>query len=181
MKKYRVESFRLQNRDYAANGWYYVTIKTKLNRHYFGYVKNEHMQLNELGKIAKKCWMKIPEHYPFVILDEFVIMPNHVHGIIVINKPEIDGPVETQDLASLQIRKNLPIRRNKFGPQSQNLGAIVRGFKIGVTKFARKNNIPFCWHPRYYDRVLRIENDELFFRREYIKNNPSQWHKRKPV
>jgi REP element-mobilizing transposase RayT len=175
--KYRIESFRLQNRDYGANGYYYVTIKTKMGNHYFGYVEDDQMHLNELGEIAKKCWKEIPEHYPFVILDEFVVMPNHVHGIIIINKINIDESVETQNFASLQNRETKTKPKNKFGPQSQNLAAIIRGFKIGVTKYAKQNNIPFNWHPRFHDRVLRMENNELALKRYYIKNNPSQWRK----
>jgi len=173
--KYRVETFRLPNRDYGANGYYYVTIKTKNGNHFFGHINNKKMILNKLGKIADKCWQEIPKHYPFVYLDKYVIMPNHVHGIIFINKHQNDVIVETQDLASLQIQSNTPKQTNKFGPQSQNLGAIVRGFKIGVTKYARTNNIPFGWHPRYHDRVLRIENDELNIKRRYINNNPMEW------
>ena len=163
--EYRVESFRLSNRDYGANGWYYVTIKTKKGNHYFGQIQHAHMTLNELGRIVEKCWQEIPQHYPFVILDKFVVMPNHIHGIIVIDKPQYDVTVEMQDFASLQNRNITPIQTNKFGPQSQNLGAIIRGFKIGVTKYARNNGIPFNWHPRFHDRVLRIENDELNIKR----------------
>ncbi|MEA3392040.1 MAG: transposase [Candidatus Marinimicrobia bacterium] len=165
----------MSNRDYGANGWYYVTIKTKKGSHYFGHIQHGRMILNELGRIAQKCWQEIPEHYPFVILDEFVVMPNHIHGIIVIDKCQYDVPVETQDLASLQNRNITPKQIGKFGPQSKNLGAIVRGFKIGVTKYVRKNDIPFDWHPRFHDRVLRIENDELNIKRQYIKNNPMKW------
>ncbi len=83
--------------------------------------------------------------------------------------------VETRLIASLQNRNITPKQIGKFGPQSKNLGAIVRGFKIGVTKYARKNDIPFDWHSRFHDRVLRIENDELNIKRQYIKNNPMQW------
>ena len=97
----------------------------------------------------------------FVVLDVFVIMPNHVHGIIIIDKP-----VETQNLASLP--------QNKFGPQSKNLASIVRGYKIGVTKFSRNHDIPFQWQPRYHDHVIR-NADELERIQYYVRHNPQKW------
>ena len=85
-------------------------------------------------------------------------MPNHVHGIIIIDKPDgddDDGP-------------------NQFGPQSKNLASIVRGYKIGVTKYARQHNQPFKWQARYHDHVIR--NDREYERiRQYIDENPERW------
>ena len=83
------------------------------------------MQLSSIGEIANECWSQIPEHFTFVKLGAFIVMPNHVHGIIIIDKPAVP-PVQTQNIASLP--------GNKFGPQSQNLASIVRGFKISVPK-----------------------------------------------
>jgi putative transposase len=133
-----------------------------------------------LGIAAQDCWNATPAHFPFVDLGEFVVMPNHVHGIIIINKP-IVGVVETQDLASLQqtqnftsIQHNHPT--NKFGPQSRNLASIVRGYKIGVTKYAHQNAIPFSWQARYHDHVIRDAGE---FERIswYILANPQNWEK----
>ncbi len=119
--KYRIESARLKGWDYSSPGAYFVTIITKNRVCCFGDVENGFMHLNELGKIAKQCFEKIPEHFPFVSVDVFVIMPNHVHGIIIINDQNGDGIfVETQYIASLRISNN------KFGPQSKNLASIVR-------------------------------------------------------
>jgi len=190
-KKYRIESTRLQHWNYANNGMYFVTICTENMINHFGNIINEKVILNKLGNFTKQCWKDIPNHFPFVNLDEYVIMPNHIHGIIVIDKPEnknvairhasvetlqdIDvktgqnvndlNNVETQNLASLL---------NKFGPQSKNLGSIVRGFKIGVTKYANKNNIPFKWQTRFHDHIIRDEN-ELFNIQRYIIENPLKW------
>ncbi len=153
--KYRIESTRLKGWDYSSPGAYFVTIVTKNRACYFGNIKNDAMHLNELGEIAKQCFEKIPEHFPFVSLDVFVIMPNHVHGIIIINNP-------------------LPSSSdNRFGPQSKNLASIVRGYKIGVTKYAKKNNIPFQWQPRYYDHIIRDEKS-LNNIRQYIIQDPSR-------
>lgn len=175
--KYRIESARLKGWDYSSPGAYFVTIITKNRACYFGNVKNGFMCLNELGEIAKQCFEKIPEHFPFVSPDVFVIMPNHVHGIIIINDKNgnktsvgVQNIVETQDVASLRSSKN------KFGPQSKNLASIVRGYKIGVTKYARENNIPFQWQSRYYDHIIRDEKSLNNIRR-YIINNPLNWQK----
>ena len=151
------------------------------------------MHYSSLGLAAVDCWLEIPSHFPFVELGEFVVMPNHVHGILMINKQDFDTPVEThdhashdhaspdlapepetQDLASLRTVRDQPV--NKFGPQSRNLASIVRGFKIGVTKFARQNGLPFEWQPRFHDRVIRSEAEfEKICR--YVRDNVPNWGK----
>ena len=145
------------------------------------------MELSEIGKVAKKCWVNIPKYFPFVKLDKCVIMPNHIHGIIAIkNKTEFVG---TQYLAFTSDhdseKKNtkccVPTNRqlmaeykNRFGPQSNNLSSIIRGFKTGVTMYARKNSIDFHWQPRFHDRIIR-DKDELNRIRKYIVDNPLRW------
>jgi len=161
--KYRIASARWAAWDYGSNAAYFITICIAHRAHDFGQIQNGEMQLTPLGKSAQECWHEIPTHFPFVELGELVIMPNHVHGVVAINKSV--NPVETQNFASLP---------NKFGPQSQNLASIVRGYKIGVTKFARQNNIPFEWQPRYHDRVIR--NTQEYERiHQYIMSNPQNW------
>ncbi|MDO9231483.1 MAG: transposase [bacterium] len=170
--KYTIKSSRLSNYDYSQNGMYFVTICTKDKEYFFGEVKNGGMVLNDVGKMADKYWREIPAHFPFVRLDEFVVMPNHVHGIVEIAK-NIDASVETQNFASLQGE-----RGNKFGPQSKNLASIIRGFKVGVKKYTTKNEIYFQWQPRYYDQIIRNEIS-LNKIREYIQINPQMWERDK--
>ncbi len=93
--KYRIQSCRLQSWDYGHNAPYFITICTHGRNHYFGEIADRKMILSEIGKYAWACWFEIPKHFPFVLLDAFVVMPNHIHGIIIIDKP-----VETQDIAS---------------------------------------------------------------------------------
>jgi REP element-mobilizing transposase RayT len=104
-------------------------------------------------------------------------MPNHIHGIIIINDQNGNIPmlelVETQDFASLRLLKK-PSSDNQFGAQSKNLASIVRGYKIGVTKYAYKNNIPFQWQSRFYDHIIRNEKS-LKDIRQYITQNPINW------
>ena len=104
--KYRIETTRLKNWNYGWNGAYFITICTQNRIHYFGEIENREMQLSKIGKMAEKYWYEIPKHFPFVKLDAFIVMPNHIHGIIIIDKPDDehnDGCiVETQDFASLR-------------------------------------------------------------------------------
>jgi REP element-mobilizing transposase RayT len=99
--KYIIKSARLENYDYAQNGLYFVTICTRDKEYFFGEIKNGEMVLNAIGKIANQFWQEIPKHFPFVNLDQFVIMPNHVHGILEINR-NINESVETQHRCVLE-------------------------------------------------------------------------------
>ncbi len=182
--KYRISSTRLQNWDYGWNASYFVTICTKNREHYFGNIVDGEMHFSEIGKIAQQFWCEIPDHFPFVILDAFVIMPNHVHGIIIINKTDDGrdgggggnggGNVETQNFASLQQQRKQSHPKNKFGPQSQNLASILRGYKTGVKKYATMNIIDFTWQPRFNDHIIR--NNHSFDRiQNYINTNIKNW------
>ncbi len=166
MQKYKdKKQFRYQGYDYSQDGYYFVTICTKNRKFYFGLVVNEKNNLSDIGKIVEQYRQKIPEHFPFVKLDEFIVMPNHIHGIIIIKNNMTIG---TQNLAFLQEYQN------KFGPQSKNLSSIIRGFKIGVTKSVRDNNLEFNWQSRFHDRIIR-NDDELNNIRQYIIDNPIKW------
>jgi len=178
--KYRNDSTRLKNWDYGWNAPYFVTICTQDREHFFGKIVDGKMVLSKIGHSANSCWNEIPNHFPFVELGAHIIMPNHVHGIIIINKLDDGRDVGTQNLASLHSTDHLFIDKpkNQFGPQSKNLASIIRGFKIGVTKNARLVNPSFSWQSRYYDHIIR--NDRSFYRiTEYIKNNPANWREDK--
>lgn len=111
----------------------------------------QHMQLSEIGNIADQNWLLIPKHFPFVKLGNHVIMPNHVHGIIIIDKP-IDL-VETQNIASPQQQQQQP---NKFGPQSKNLASIIRGYKTSIKTYGTINSIDFVWQPLFHELSLDL-------------------------
>ncbi len=191
--KYRIQSARLRNWDYGWNALYFVTICTKDRQCFFGNIEDGKMKLTNIGEMAQKYWFEIPEHFPFVKLDAFVVMPNHIHGIIEIAKKNdernVDGcnddgcNVETQNFASLPptVPPTDSKPKNKFGPQSKNLASIIRGYKIGVTKNAKQYektqnivSIPFKWQPRYHDHIIR--NDKSYHNiKNYIINNPAKW------
>ena len=180
-KKYRVESARLKHWDYANTGIYFVTICTEDKIRHFGKIIDENIRLNKLGKFAVQCWEDIPKHFPFVKLDEYIIMPNHVHGIIGIDKPDEENVETRHALSQTNDDKNiktghaLSLQHPRFRNQGKNtISAMVGSFKSAVTKHANKNNIPCKWQTRFYDRVIRDEN-ELFNIRRYIIENPLKW------
>lgn len=155
---------RLQGYDYAGPYWYFVTICTYQRKEYFGTIlRNGIVCLNKIGEAALKNWVDISKHYPNVRIHEFVIMPNHVHGIV-------------QILVGAQ--NSVPLRRNDY--QSiipGSLGCIVRGYKIGVTKHCRQNDLAYkIWQRSFHDRVIR-NDQELDAIRRYIRNNPKKWHR----
>lgn len=155
---------RLRHFDYSANGWYFVTICTKDKEKYFGKIENNTMILNELGEMVREYWLVIPEHFPYVILDEFIIMPNHIHGIIVIEHNNYG--VGNNDRCSLQRNRNM-----------QLLPKIISQYKSSVTRDIRKqfNNYRFRWQKSFFDHIIRDETS-LQNIRTYIRFNPLKWN-----
>ena len=167
------QSIRLKGYDYSSPGFYFITICINDGQRYFGNAKNEKMYLSPIGEIAQKCWLGIPEHYPNVILDEFIVMPNHLHGIIEINTGAQNN-VGVQNLEPvLLVPEDVSPLQNKYQhiiPKS--LGSIIRGYKIGITKWCRQNGHEyFKWHRDFYDHVIRGK-DDIGNIRQYIINNP---------
>jgi len=168
--RYRIESTRLKNWDYSSAGAYFVTICTKSREHFFGEIVDRKMCYSRMGEMAAKEWENTKNIRLNAALDEWVVMPNYIHGIIVIK----NLPVETHCNASL--RGNVQqSQTNRFGPQCHNLASVIRGFKgataknIHIAGFAK-----FAWQPGFYDRIIRNEQ-ELTRIREYIVNNPMRW------
>ncbi|MEK7369016.1 MAG: transposase [Planctomycetota bacterium] len=163
--KYHRRSIRLKGYDYSQAGAYFITICVKDRKYLLGEVVNGEIILSCIGKIVEKCWVEIPKHFPHVQLDQYVIMPNHIHGIIEI----LGNCVGVENFQPLQ-RTN---RYQKVIPKS--LGSFVRGFKVGVAKWCRQNQYKhFVWQRNYYEHIIRSE-DELNSIREYILSNPLQW------
>ena len=163
--KYRIDSARRPGHDYSKAGQYFITICTQSRQPYFGQIQPASDSLNDaqligtdLATRALDCWQEIPHHFPFAEPDAFVVMPDHIHGILFFHR-------------SADYSEHHPA---VFGPQSDNLASVIRGFKVGVKSWATRSGIPFTWQPGYFDRVIR--NDiELEKIRQYIRNNPNQW------
>lgn len=185
--KYRIASARLPQWDYGYQAAYFVTICTKKRRHWFGAIRNRTMYLSEIGKIAEQEWVKTPDLRPNMNLElgEYVVMPNHFHAIIIIGENRYNGnngrdaihcvstpaPIPPSPTAPTPDREKFA---NQFGPQSNNLASIVRGFKSAVTKNARYPQADFVWQPRYHDHIIRNEASFHNISR-YIRQNSSQW------
>lgn len=175
-KVHRRRSIRLVHYDYSQDGAYFVTICTKLKKHLFGEIREGEMILNDVGRIAERCWFAIPEHFPFIELDEFIVMPNHMHGIFFIKNECVGAnnhsPVQNS-YKSVEANNHLPIQSGT----SKTVGSVIRGYKIGVTKWCKLNtDIQNVWHRNYYEHIIR--NEESLGRiRGYIKFNPKNWRK----
>jgi putative transposase len=155
----RYKQYRLPYFNYASTAYYFVTICTKDRQHCFGAVRSGETELSEMGKIVRKCLTDLSLKLSFVEVDEFVIMPNHVHAIIFINNP----------------KKERAIKEKKFQPEKRSLSLVIRNFKSTVTLLARRSiGMLDVWQPRFYDHIIR-NDDELNRIRTYIRNNPAQW------
>ena len=130
-QRHHRRSIRLQGYDYTQPGAYFITICTHEREPLFGDVVGGEMHLNDAGRIAEQCWLDIPNHFPHVELDEFVIMPNHVHGILWI-VDDVTVGVGAKNFSPLP---SPPPSRGT----SKTIGSVVRGFKIGVTRWFSQN------------------------------------------
>ncbi|MFL6291829.1 MAG: transposase [Thermoanaerobaculia bacterium] len=153
--RFRVPSTRLRGWDYRWPGVYAVTICVKGRVCCLGEVVEEDVALSPIGVIVAEEWLAIPRTHPQVILDEWIIMPDHVHGILTFQAQECPAP--------------------ENGLPAGSLGAVVGQFKQRTTKRIRARRRPdFFWQERYFDQILRRE-DDLESYRAYIRENPSRW------
>jgi len=192
--KYRIASARLQTWDYGWNAAYFITICTQNREYFFGNITDGKMHLSETGNIAQKFWMEIPNHFPFARLREFIIMPDHMHGIIIIDNfsngqtpkldvsfapsaPDIPNPGDAVE--NIQYSGNPKPPKSKSGGKNEQwkpgtLGVIINQYKRICTINARKTHPNFAWQPRFHDIIIR--NDRAFKTiSNYIINNPAKW------
>ena len=190
MKTKHRRSIRLSGYDYSQNGLYFLTICTKNMVCIFGEIQMEKVYLSDIGKIVNECWQMIPDHFPQIILHDYVVMPNHMHGIIEIRNTgdtlvgvNANGMSGTNVNAMVGANVNAMVGANNHSPlpsppfskirpngTSRTVGSVVRGFKIGVTK--RVGFSP--WQRNYYERI--IWNDMTYNNIvRYIVRNPQKW------
>jgi len=167
-------SLRLPEYDYGATGAYFITICTKERISLFGEIERGNMTLNEFGNIVASCWSDLPRHFPNIQLDCFIVMPNHIHGLIEITDKRPANSVGAQHAAPVP---SAPVHHSPRNVQPGSLGAIVRSFKAASS---RRINLlsgtpgATIWQRNYYEHVIRGES-ELQRVREYIVNNPARW------
>jgi REP element-mobilizing transposase RayT len=167
LEKHHRRSVRLKGYDYFSTGAYFVTICTWNRDCLFGEIIEGKIELNEYGKVVQQEWMHSGDIRPNVELDEYVIMPNHFHGIVIINAGNI----------CRGMARHAPTGRQFAKPIANSLSTIIGAFKSAVTKLIkilRKNPGMPVWQRNYFERVIRNEK-ELFRIREYICFNPVQW------
>jgi len=191
-------SIRLKGYDYSWAGAYFITICTKDRKCLFGEITNGEMTLNEMGQIAYNEWLRTPELCPNVSLDVFAIMPNHMHGIIVIIEDENEkrgGDLHSPDCEIINFTnessshgENIDDRHEyegeckgecysprQFRSPSNNIGAMVRGYKSSVAKQINLINYSgSIWQRNYHEHIIRTEmsNKRIC---DYIINNPKRW------
>ena len=181
MERPQRRSIRSRDYDYARAGAYFVTIVTKDRSCLFGQIVDSEMRPNQFGRIVEAAWSALPEHYPGVECDAFVMMPNHIHGVI--------GLVDDDGVGGNDVGAGLkPARGVVAGPNSVRAGLkpaptrpglpeIIRGFKTfsarRVNELRETRGVPI-WQRNYYEHIIRDE-ESLNRIREYIFNNPAQW------
>lgn len=173
-------SIRLTGYDYTQNGCYFLTICTRNRECLFGEIQNAEMFLSNIGEKVNDCWQEIPNHFPQIVLHDYVIMPNHIHGIIEINnidviESNIGGIVGANnysptDHSPLRSSTNPVSLSSRPNGTSRTVGSVVRGFKIGVTK-----QMGFSpWQRNYYEHIIR--NGESYNTIvQYMAQNPMKW------
>jgi putative transposase len=162
-------SIRLKTFDYTQNAGYFVTICTYQRELTFGRIESGEMFLSEVGRIVVECWQEIPEHFPFVELDLFVVMPNHFHGILFVVKDEFSSEDKSGGRPP-----DSPVLK---GPEKGSLGAIIALFKQAVTRRVNQTRLErtYIWQRNYHEHIIRNDAD-LQRLQEYTLNNPLRWH-----
>jgi REP element-mobilizing transposase RayT len=176
--KHRRRSIRREGYDYSLPGAYFVTLISYGRMCLFGEIKDGELRQSDIGKLVYDCWLGITDHFDNTKLDEYVIMPNHLHGIIIIldpygkgeaslDKPTIGSAMISGDASPLQPK----------GTQPGSIGAIIQNFKSVTTR--KVNRLHFepgykIWQKNYYERIIRNEG-ELNATRRYILDNPLNW------
>jgi REP element-mobilizing transposase RayT len=159
-------SIRLQDYDYSWPGWYYVTVCVKDAQCLFGEIRRDEVVLNSLGDLVRQTWDDLPNHYN-IELDAFVVMPNHIHGVVILGDQRTVGAIHESPL-----RENVVIQRRRM-----LLAKVIGRFKMVSAKRINEQrgmSGVAVWQRNYYEHIIRNEAD-LFRIRTYIRNNPLQW------
>lgn len=177
-EKHHRRSVRLKGYDYSLSGAYFITLCAKDRECMFGQIIAGKMILNEYGEIVRKYLEYLPEHFSNVQLDMHVLMPNHIHGIIIINNIRRGEVVSPPDMSPHLHRYVTQTQGGKTPPLQHNptLGNMIAYFKYQTTVKINYMRNALCpvWQRNYYERIIRNERELTKFR-EYVQNNPLQW------
>jgi REP element-mobilizing transposase RayT len=173
MKHHR-RSIRLQGYDYSQPGAFYVTIVTWQRECLFGEVVNREMVLNKFGLVVKQEWERLTKRFPNIELGSFIIMPNHMHGIIVVISGR--GTANRDDLDGGSSRR-APTREGFQKPVKGSIPTMIRSYKSAVAYrvnlMRRTSGVP-VWQRNYYEHIIRDQRD-LQNKTDYIEANPILW------
>jgi putative transposase len=151
--KYCIASSRAQWWNYSWNSAYFITICTQKREHYFGEITNKKMQLSNVGILADVFWHEIKNHAKNIELDAFIVMPNHIHCILILNGNDLN----------IEQSNEKTIGQQRFQSQEKNsVSSIIGSYKAAVTKHANRLGLEFGWQTRFHDHIIR--NNEEFER-----------------
>lgn len=170
-------SIRLSGYDYAIEGAYFITICAENKECLFGCIRDGIMIPNAMGKIIQACWLDLPKHFRHVDLDAFALMPNHMHGIVVIRDRGEALAAEPRDLGQKRKANASPLQVPTHGTKPQSVAAIVQNLKsVSSRRINRVNRTPSrtVWQRNYYEHIIRSEKS-LAAIRQYIEANPTDW------
>jgi REP element-mobilizing transposase RayT len=184
--RYRISSARASWHSYNG-GYYHVTICTKDRELYFGEIVDGSMRLSEIGRYAEEQFQNVTSYYPFAYIPLFIVMPNHIHAIVVIDNraPRRDAihrvsdihrvKDDTMDDSSIDSETTKGGLTGNDNPMlHQRLGTVVRGLKARVTHYANEKGIAFAWQSRFHDRIIRNQMD-LNETAKYVEDNVAKW------
>ena len=173
--KYRIDSTRLPAWNYASDGGYFITICTDGKKYFFGEVVQGEMQRSPIGEIPQKLWYEIPNHFSNCQIDSFCVMPNHIHGILVINQTQQEDAIHRVSTRGDGKRGGVT---GLFNPMlcKNSLSKIIRWYKGRCTFEINQIYQGFGWQERFHDNIIRDEFalDQI---RQYIINNPINWER----
>ena len=168
------KNIRWRKWDYRWNGAYFITICTKDRQHFFGEIINNKMNLSPVGVLADIFWHEMPKHAKGVTLDAFVVMPNHIHGIIILDNEEMPLPVlpKIDDDGT----PKTPDQQRFQRPGKNSISTIVGGYKSVVTKNVNRLELidNWSWQVRFHDNIIRTEK-RFNIVQNYILNNIKNW------
>jgi REP element-mobilizing transposase RayT len=186
------KTIRLPEYDYSNQGYYFITICTQNHKNYFGKIENDIMQLNQLGEIIQNQWLNLNNRYYNIKTKDYVIMPNHIHGIININDNPVGAPLagaqnrdkinSNQIIRESSLTKQIPGHPQGDAPTVGDLVGTFKSFCVNDwLKYIKQNNVDALgkfWQRNYYEHIIRTENsyNEIS---KYIQTNQLNWKKDK--
>jgi REP element-mobilizing transposase RayT len=184
--KYRIQSARCPNWDYSSNGAYFITICTDQWEGFFGKIEDKRVILSDAGRIAEQRWEELAAHFPFIEMDAFVIMPNHMHGILHIDKnilpeqllePYFANEESWGKFEQISSRHKKSEFMSRISPKKGSISIVIRSYKSACTNAINKTypGLNFQWQSRFHDHIIRDKQSHRLIR-QYILGNPSKWN-----